>query len=187
MKKNGLIFIFLISVFSACQPQTTDNEVFNLNIFLDKQIALLGQQKVSVEKTIVADGKKEKKSVSNINWQKELEMFRQSDVMKTALRSRYDIQKNAANELTFLRKSGEDIPVKFLKLTFEGDSTQISSLEAVLLQENYLYRSERKLQMNLRKNANGNMELVDYHISGTRKPIFLQETNFDLQAVILKK
>ncbi|MBC8109884.1 MAG: hypothetical protein H7Y04_02365 [Verrucomicrobia bacterium] len=178
--------MFLIGIFSACQQQSADKEVFNLNIFLDKQIAMLEQQKVNVEKVIVVDGKTEKKKLAGVNWQKELEMFRQSDVLKTALRSRYDIQKVTPAQMTFLRKSGENIPVKFLKLSFEGDSTQISSLEAVLLQENYLYRSERTLQMNLRKNVNGNMELVNYHISGTRKPVFLQETHFDLQAVILR-
>jgi hypothetical protein len=170
---------------TACQQQTaTDSDRFTLTSFVEKQGRALAAARIKVDKKVAIGAKQETRQLSEIDWSKELELFRQADVTKFPLSSHYRRQPIAGGvEYTLL--PGEKLAVQSLKLYYGQDTTQITQAEAVLVQENYLYHSLRKLRFQCQSQPDGSLRLSQYSVEGTRKLIFSPTTTFSMQARIL--
>jgi hypothetical protein len=179
-----LIYIFFLTIvflLFSCENTSTAPEGFTLNVFLDEQIRQLEQTRPEVLKKASVEEKTENQTLKNLNWNKELDLFRQTDVLRPSLINRYTQQQMPHSKI-FTLKAGENLPVQTLTLTYDQDSTQITRLEAFVKQENYLYKTERHLQMDLTKLPSGKMQLQTYSISGKRKLVFASETTYSVQA-----
>jgi hypothetical protein len=180
MKK--FIFISLL-VLSACQSNKKSQESA-LGSLLNQQAALLVQ--VSVRKTSSVDGTTETAVVKNLNWNNELEIFRQADILKGSLRYRYKYAKPAPNQGIFTTtESTERLPVKSFKITYGKDTTEIKDIEIVIRKKNYIYESERTLQMTFDKNEKGNLQIKSYNIFGRKNLIFTSPTLFSIKGEVL--
>ena len=183
MKKLFLFSVMLLGL-AGCQPEKQAAGGFTLTSFLQQQAVLLKNARVS--KTSTLNGVTETQVVAIPNWENELEMFRQADLLKGSLRYRYNTEKLSGNGMLYtVQADARQLPVKSLRLTYGKDSTEITGIEAVIEKKNYLYESERRLQMTLQKNEKGILQIKNYQITGSGKLVFSAPTVFSVKAEVL--
>ena len=162
MKKLSILLSLLII---SCSQEATiqQKKYFDLADFINKKTTQLIDNQPVTQKNISVDDKTETIETSKIDWKKELELFAQADLNKQAYQASYDA-KESPNLLFYTLKNGEDLPVKSLKIELDSLSKTPKNIEATLRTKNYLYESEKHLQMTL---ADG--KLKNYLIEGSQE------------------
>ena len=64
-------------------------------------------------------------------------------------------------------------------------SSQLTSAEALITSENYLYESEKKVVMHCGMNQQKQWILRDYEVSGFQKLIFMSKKPFEISGKVL--
>lgn len=173
------IVILLLLVLTACtetENKIQSKEYFDLAGMLNEHISRLSSKKPVVEKTVVIKKKQEKIVTSEIDWNKELELFLQADLNKQSYESAYSIQKTE-NEISYRLKTGEKMPVKHLFIKFDKGLPQ--HIEAEMYAKNYLYESEKKLTADFENN-----HLRNYQITGYQQLFIGSKKNFSIDGKI---
>ena len=91
--KNLTSFIFVVGLLLGCgsaEKSVQKNTYFAWSAFLKQQINGFAQSNQRVHKTVVMDGKKEVKIVSNVDWEKEFALYLEADLNKPAYEKSYD-------------------------------------------------------------------------------------------------
>ncbi|MES2733386.1 MAG: hypothetical protein V4714_16690 [Bacteroidota bacterium] len=186
MKINPIIILLLLGLV-ACAPEEKQpalNQYFDLDTFVKKQIAQLNSLHPVVEKKVSAGQQEETKQLTAINWGKELDLFLQADLNKSAYRNSYLIEKPTARSFIYRAKPGEDIPVKYLKIELDSLEGRLENVEAVITSENYLYHSEKKLSLHCALDTQGQWLVNQYHVSGFQRLAFFAKKPFDVQGKV---
>ncbi|MFN8353934.1 MAG: hypothetical protein U0Y10_05805 [Spirosomataceae bacterium] len=181
------LFLLLVLGLVACnQPQdtTTTTTYFDLKAFVEQQIAQLSAQQPMVDKTVEVKAQQEHLKTKDIDWAKELDLFVQADLNKPAYISSYE-SSTKANEVVYTLKLGEDLPVKSLKIMTDAASQLPIRVEATLRTENYLFTSEKQIQLQTRILPNGKPQLTHYQVQGYQQLIFGSKQPFQIEGKIL--
>lgn len=138
---------FILLLFSGCQrtpEQLQKNELtyFDLRGYFEKEIARLSKAAPVITKTVRVNDSSETKKNRIADWKRELEIFKDADINKTAwkglfkiTRPGYDLQYTTDNE---------KIPVKEVTVFYKKGSTQkneVSGLRILIKNTNLLYNS----------------------------------------------
>jgi hypothetical protein len=173
--------ISLLLLLSACLPQ--EHKSAKVNYYYDLQEALekLDKNSTAFLKTTITEGKKQSQIVRNIDWEKELAFFQQANLNKAAFRNGYQERKSTNKDTTFItyETENQDFKVKQLIIGLLPDSS-LAKVEAFIRTDNYLYSSEKYLQIFCKNN-----KLQSYRISGKQKMIFSEPEYFEVTAQIL--
>lgn len=167
------------------KPAPGPNQYFDVAGFVEKQIELLNQEKPRAEKQVIENGKStETKTLTNVNWRKELELFTELDLNKPAFRNAYNVQVQDSagfTHHTYRRKPDAEGTVLFLAVTINPQQ-QVHHLKAVRQNQNTLIytRQEMQLWCDTKK---GKTRVVSYQIQGLQKPVIFDS----LQYVIFTK
>lgn len=177
-----LAFCCLTSIFS-CNPPSSPNQksiYFPWNAFFKNEIARLQQQHPAVHKSILLNGKKEDKTLYQINFENELSLFLEADLNKPAFENSYDnLSEN--NLIWYSLKKEENLKVKTVQIQLDAQE-QPENVSLVVEEKNFLFSSEKKMHLNFH-----NGQLQTYSIEGTQKLAWLNPTSFKLMGVILAK
>lgn len=130
-----------------------------------------------VVKQLMVEGKLNQKQVRDINWERELELFRQADINKPAYRNSYRISTANPLLLQYSLKEGEKLPVRSLTVALDSIHRQPIRIEAVLVTDNPLYQSERHLLLESGPDGNRH-QLKHYRIDGFQQLTFFDRNNF---------
>jgi len=149
---------------------------------IDDQARFLDSLRPEVSKQVMANQKAETLVTQRINWAKELAMFKELDISKPGLRASYTISEPQPRVRLYTLKPDERANVQWLKVTFADDTAHIRSMEGVVRQSNYLYRSEKRLQLQLQPNRQGTPQIVGYRIANQKKILFNNEENLHVEA-----
>lgn len=112
--KNLTGFIFVLGMLLACgtsEKSIQKNTYFAWSAFLKQQINGYANSNQKVHKTVVLDGKKEVKIVSNLDWEKEFALYLEADLNKPAYEKSYDNLSEPGFYWYSLKKD-ENLPVK---------------------------------------------------------------------------
>lgn len=173
--------IGLLLLLSACVPQ--EHKSVKRNYYYDLQDALekLDKNQNAFLKTTITEGKKQSQTIRNIDWEKELALFQQANLNKAAFRNGYKERKSTNKDTTFItyETENQDFKVKQLIIGLLPDSS-LAKVEAFIRTDNYLYSSEKYLQILCKEN-----KLQSYRISGKQKMIFSKPEYFEVTAQIL--
>ncbi len=171
----------LVMLVMACQPQTSQSgkTFFDLEKLADQLIAENEKSNPSVRKFSKIGEKENEELISDIDWSKELELLRQSDLNKSAYTLSYEEEKSTET-ITYTLKKGENLPVK--RLTIELDENgKPHHIESLQRTKNYLYSSEKDLIVDLK---DGN--LVNYQIKGWQELFVGGRKEFEVRGEIQK-
>jgi hypothetical protein len=168
---------------SACTEETQPTEkqlYFPLATYLQQEIGLLIKHPQRVHKTMILDGKKEVKVISDMDWEKEWALFIESDLNKPAFDKSYD---NLSEDgfLWYSLKIGENLPVKKLKIQLDA-LERPASIEIEMSQTNFLFDTQKKMHMNF---VDGKVQT--YSIEGTQQMRWGSPTHYQLLGVLLTK
>jgi hypothetical protein len=134
--------VFLLFALSACnnpelKPASGKQDYFALNAYFQKEALRLQRTSPVVDKTVLANGKTERKHLKIRSWTKELSSFIEADINKKAWAGEFKKTVNDSTE-TYL-SSNEKVPVKKVAI-FRRDK-QIAGIVIIIKNKNYLYTS----------------------------------------------
>jgi hypothetical protein len=167
----------------ACTEETVPTEkqlYFPLASYLQQEISQMQKRPTRVHKTMILDGKKEVKVISDMDWEKEWALFIESDLNKPAFDKSYD---NLSEDgfRWYSLKIGENLPVKKLKIQLDA-LERPASIEIEMSQTNFLFDTQKKMHMNF---AEGKVQT--YSIEGTQQMRWGSPTHYQLLGVLLTK
>lgn len=132
--------------FFSCQQEKKTNTVainsyFDLKGYFEKEISRYSAQKPVVEKTVAINGQAESKKIVIKDWPRELAVFTDADINKSAWKGLFKIQESE-NE-THYSTANKKIPVK--ELIISKKSGEVSKIEVIIANINLLYHSSDTL------------------------------------------
>lgn len=153
--------VFLTSCGGDSQTETV-SKYYDLKSFTENIVQNLSETKPDVSKQWLYNSEKEEKRTNDIDWEKELKLFLDSDINKSSYVTSYD-SVVTADKITYTLKPSEKLPVKELSIAF--DSLKIpKSILSVKESENYFFKTKTRSTLNLE-----NGQLQSYSISAVQK------------------
>ncbi|MEY2894781.1 MAG: hypothetical protein RIS42_500 [Bacteroidota bacterium] len=176
-------FLLFTSLLWACKPTVDESAspvFYPWEKYLTAQIDSLSKHPQAVHKTILLDGKKEEKQVSNMDWKQEWAMFLHADLNKPAAASGYD---NLSEDgfVWYSLKSNENLPVKKLYIQLDA-LDRPAKVEIEIDEKNFLFDTHKKLHMNF---TDGRVQT--YSIEGSQQMRWMSPTHYQLMGVLLPK
>ncbi|MEK6547348.1 MAG: hypothetical protein AABZ56_03440 [Bacteroidota bacterium] len=180
--RTGLLF-FVCYCLLSCTPavEVIKNPVFYpWEKYLNSQIDSLSKHPISVHKTIILDGKKEEKQISQLDWKQEWAMFLHADLNKPAAATSYD---NLSEDgfVWYSLKSNENLPIKKLYIQLDAQDRP-AKVEIEIEEKNFLFETHKKLHMNF---TDGRVQT--YSIDGAQQMRWMSPTHYQLMGVLLPK
>jgi len=137
-----MIWAIVLSVLlPACKPEIKNNGAFDLKGYLTKDTARLNRQKPAVFKTVTHNGTTESKTVKIDDWGRELGLFIDADINKTAWKNSY----SAIDEDGLLVYKAKDKDLKVRELIIKRDKQKVIYILIYNKIENLLYKTTQKL------------------------------------------
>ena len=97
-----------------------------------------------ITKTVSVNDSAETQKIRVVDWNKELEIFKDADINKAAWKGMFKVDKRVGT--THYRSDDEKIPVKKLSIFYEdGDNRSIRGLQLIISNNNILYESRDTL------------------------------------------
>lgn len=181
--KNLTGFIFLFGMLLGCgssEKTIQKNTYFAWSVFLKQQINDYTKSNQRVHKTVVLDGKKEVKMVSNLDWEKEFALYLEADLNKTAYEKSYDNLSEPGFYWYSLKKD-ENLPVKKMVIHLDAEDRP-SKVEIEISQKNFLFETQKKLFMNF---SGGHIQT--YYIEGMQQFFLAEPTSYKILGVLIAK
>lgn len=145
--RNFALFCVL-AMFASCNLKSNDQPdtqaYFNLSDYFKNEVARLSKNNPSIVKTVLVNGKAEKKTVQITNWQQELSSFIEADINKASWKGSFLLTKSDTSEI--YTSQSDKIPVKKLIIVKAND--KVKSVKIFLANENSLYTSNDSLVYN---------------------------------------
>jgi serine protease inhibitor ecotin len=191
MRLRKLLFTVLALPFSgllSCSEPAPDQPVsgpayFDVPAFIDKQIAMLSEQKAGLQKTVsFQDKKAETSTLPTVNWTEALQNFRETDLNKKALSDAYTVTNSkdpSGLHILYLRKPKVNAPVKSLEIITDAKD-QVKMLRAVYEEDNALFYNQEIRELHTGPNG----MLKQYRISGAQKVILFDPVPYKVEAAV---
>jgi Asp-tRNA(Asn)/Glu-tRNA(Gln) amidotransferase A subunit family amidase len=160
---------------------------FDVKGFLDAQTQALAHRKAMVEKRVMLrGGQLETTRVPNVDWEKELQIFYQTDINKPALRDAYQIdsvvQDDGRLRRTYLRKPETENQVERLTVVSAPTAPAAAQeITATLTQDNPLFFSRKRLALHT---VNG--RLLHYEVQGVQKLVLFDTLRYSAAGRVLE-
>lgn len=181
--KNLTGFIFVLGMLLACgssEKSMQRNIYFAWSAFLKQQINGYAKSNQRVHKTVVLDGKKEVKIVSNLDWEKEFALYLEADLNKPAFEKSYDNLSEPGFYWYSLKKD-ENLPVKKLIIQLDAEERP-EKVEIEIYQKNFLFETRKKLFMNFSEGR-----IQTYYIEGMQQFFLAEPTSYKILGVLIAK
>jgi hypothetical protein len=186
---TGVYILILSFLLVGCTDAKESDEstkisvYYDLEGFIEEQITLLTRQKPLVTKTVEKDDENETRNDPAIDWNKELELFKQADINKAALKSSYTITRSDSLHYEYKLKEGEFALVQYLNIIIDPNSGKPSQIKAQLLNENKLFNSEKWVSLHCVAN-NGIWRISYYEIKGYQKLSVFSESSYYIKGIL---
>lgn len=184
-----IVLLFCLSFMSCKKAQTPKAQIqINIDSLLDHQIQYLQTSTLELEKESRINSTINTASLKSneVNWSNELEAFRSiSTINKPTYYDQFKIETLPDPKSNMIIKSWvtEELPVKNLKVYFLKSSNQIKKIEVELTQTNFVFSSNRKLNINF--SAFGPFPAIEqYEINGTQKFFWEEPQQYSLKGTI---
>ena len=141
-----ICLILLLPMLFSCRPEKPASVVagtsyFDLKGYLEKEISRYSKASPIVQKTVSINAKAESRNIKVADWSKELAVFIDADINKSAWKGDFKLD-SSANYVKY-SSTNKKIPVKQL-FVFRADD-KVIKLEIILSNRNLLYQSNDTL------------------------------------------
>ncbi|WP_316822847.1 hypothetical protein [Pedobacter gandavensis] len=145
MRNRFLLCAILLLCFGCTEPPKTQQKeahpYFDLKGYFTREVTRLSREKPMVHKTVLVNDATESKDLQIANWQKELSIFSDADLNKSAWKGLFQVKKTDTMEL--YSSSNEKVPVKEMKVIKKKG--KVYGLQMVIRNSNALYTSSDTL------------------------------------------
>lgn len=153
MKFLSLLLLFIAALHLGCENVSSNNPSES-KLYTDVPAVVsslqneLKKSNPSVLKTVQVDEKVEKIITKDIDWEKELTLFQDLDLNKTAFRGQFSEQKTIDGSIKYVAKT-DDMLIRSLDVQMDSKSQKPVRISATWKNSNILYETYRKLTMDL--------------------------------------
>lgn len=144
--------IFLSGCIERSVPPQTEKFYFDLKGFFEQEASYLYEQNITAEKYLINEKDTQILTLSNINWEKELAPFINSDINKPAWKESYTVDSVLMNEKLqsiIYSSSEKNLLAKQIQIRFYNDNVSHVYIENA--SKNYIYNSAQILSYHVRK------------------------------------
>jgi len=178
---SGLMFVFgMLLACGSSEKSIQKNTYFAWSAFLKQEINGYAKSNQRVHKTVILDGEKEVKMVSNLDWEKEFALYLDADLNKPAYEKSYDNLSEPGFYWYSLKKD-ENLPVKKMIVHLDGEELP-TKVEIEITQKNFLFETRKKLFMNF---SEGHIQT--YYIEGMQQFLLAKPTSYKILGVLIAK
>ncbi|QNK62000.1 hypothetical protein H7F33_15785 [Pedobacter sp. PAMC26386] len=145
MKRLSL-FSLSILFFAACNSTASKKQnaalsYFDLKDYIAQEVKRLTLANPEIDKTVIVNKAAERKKLKIADWQKELSVFADADINKSAWHGLFQITKTKDAET--YHSDNEKVPVKSLNIKYKNG--KIYSIQLLISNTNSLYTSNDTL------------------------------------------
>ncbi|HRK55604.1 MAG TPA: hypothetical protein PK185_16935 [Cyclobacteriaceae bacterium] len=188
----NLIVVLGVLAMTSCQNNTTvSKKYFDIDSLINQQLRYLEKTEASLSKMASIDSATDRSNFKpdSTSWANELEVFLHLDVInKPIYVGAYEVmdgEKDTNSNLTIRSfVANREVPVKSLKLYYQGSPKKLRKLEAVLSEQNSLYYTSRKFSMEF-EDVNGQAVISRHDVRGTQKMILRDSVKFSISSKII--
>jgi len=195
--RSLIFYCILILAFSvtSCNSTTTikrEREYYNLDSLVSKQVAILSDGRVRVNKKAILDGENEEiiEIFNKKQWENELKLFRDADMNIPSLSGVYACNCGISDENSNLLLN-EYVPeydegknlIRLFRIYYFKELSQVRKILIEEKEENELYFSSRSLLMNFEDSRWG-MILTSYSIKGLQKLLLKDTVHYFIEGKI---
>ena len=181
------LLVCLITMQCTGDRQESINKYFNIQEFIDKQVAVLQTQDAQLVKTRKIDGKSESQSITrldSVQWEKEFRIVREHDINKPVLFDAYSIEETVTEDgykhIVYMLIDNSQSGILNMEINIDARG-MVTSWKSIFSEENVLYSNLREISMIFLPNR----ELMSgYAIHGYHKLMFSDTVYYQLQSVI---
>ncbi|MGD1840710.1 MAG: hypothetical protein ACFB0B_07420 [Thermonemataceae bacterium] len=188
---NILKILFLLSLTGCNLQMNPQGErptyYFDLKGFIATQVTYLNEANPTVSKRVVINKKVQRKEISQVNWQKELDLFNQADINKSSLKDMYEESERQikGQRVVTYKAKRKSLYTQVLKVVFESSSNTIIRIEAKMNAQNYLYCTYRHITLYCTPSKEGKVRLKAYGFEGKQQMILAGREDFEVYGKIL--
>lgn len=188
---RAVLFCCLI----GCGPPAAEQEsarntpaYYDLEGFLNRQIQYLQTTKPLVTKTVTdGQGVAETQKVREINWERELELFKEVDLNRPAIRDYFTLTRQTDPATgytteTYVKKPGSYTNVDFLEVELDPNR-QLRRMRAATQQDNPLLYTQRHLQLSVAPGPD-QPRITSYRVQGVQKLILSDSVRYAIDAEV---
>lgn len=144
--RENLYLVSAVLLLGACKPAAPKTPVqspayFELKSYISKEAARLQKLSPLVNKTVIVDQRPEQKQLRITDWKRELSVFSDADINKTAWLGAF--KRTKTPELESYVCTDEKIPVKLLEIVYRKG--RINRVRIQISNTNSLYTSSDTL------------------------------------------
>jgi hypothetical protein len=193
MKRSlAAVFVLLLLLGTACQQQTQRGVLYYpVGKLVTEQIQYLTLRQAMVQKVALLDGAESETTFvpnDSLAWVKELDIFRTLDVInKPVNQGAYEVQDGIRDQNSNLKiktfTTNTPLPVRFLKVYYQGNLQQVKKIESHFVEQNALYTAERYMTLEFDQ-YNNQQVLTRYAIRGGQKMFLGDSVHFHLRATV---
>lgn len=195
-RQNGLFWILICIAFVQCDSGISNRSnkedkiihFFDLEGIVTKQIELLSAEKVKVIKTAKVDDEIVTDTVDQINWEKELNIFVNSDINKPKLFELYDSisskRENGDQVMEYKLKENNSDGVLSMEICRIGDSQSLREIKINRCDDNAMIISEFELLLSFNSQSQNN-RLRSYYVKGYEKMILKDTIRYEMLSKLL--
>lgn len=169
----SLVFLWLML---SCGPKAKApiQGTFDVDAFLNAQVNLLSQRGATLQKRADVNGVGSDSTLvpSAARWEKELEIFRQLNLIGSQLYSdsydRDNALKDPQSNLKIQRYRSATAPLRELRLYYQDDLRRLRRLEGEVVEDNPMYQAGRMLTLDVEEDGD-HLILISYRVMGYQK------------------
>ena len=185
MKKILFLLVFAITSCSLPEQKGGDQvtkKYFDLDSLMQIQMEQLESLNPKVNKSLTIGGKKEEKTVKNVDWNNELSVFLNSDINKPKLLDQYSAKKTTHGSdillsYDFIKKGVTG--VQKMLITKDKSTRHIQSVEIENLERNAIFSSHKNIDLTFKDN-----QLASYSMKGFDKVAMRDTMWYEVQGVL---
>ncbi len=160
---------------------------FDLAGLVANQVKILNDQQPEVLKTAVIDDDQEQKSITVIDWKKELSLFANADLNRPRLRSLYETRAYAdqnGHQVTAYEIKEKDVSgVIKMEIVKDASGQNLKQISIENCESNLLYTTEQWLSLNF-EGRNEDLALTSYAINGFEKMVMKDTMTYEIRGQI---
>lgn len=180
MKKVLFPFLAALSVVSvSCSQEDNadfEKQYIDLKGLIERTVLLNEAENSAFTKEVWINEENETIALQKIDWKRELEVFYLADLNKRDYLNKYKID-STDYQLSYSLLPGMEAPVNELVVSYDS-SLQVSKIKAILLTNNFLYQSERELDLKFKKG-----QLIEYEVDGWQELFIGSKKTYRLKSI----
>ena len=180
-KISWLTFILFLFFFASCEVENTNvqhQSFFDINDFLEKEIAQLSELK-SIKKKVEINGEIDEQIVKEFDLEKDLTIFRNANINKIAWLDKYDVDStmNNGGQLIELKYQATNPKLKTREFTISYSGKNVKSIFIKNISGNQV----SDLQQNLRYDS-----MKGYSVESNQKVTLSDEQKLKVEVEFLE-